>query len=160
MSLGLVPMGPDDVAAFADRQFAVYVRHRTEFGESAERATEHARREWAAYFPGGRPAPGHRLHWLADGRTRVGLLWLGPMPERRAGREWIYYVEVDESARGRGYGRAAMLLAERDALAHGATELGLNVFGSNTVARRLYESVGYATTAVTMSKKLGQRAAE
>jgi ribosomal protein S18 acetylase RimI-like enzyme len=47
-----------------------------------------------------------------------------------------------------------MVLAEREARSHGATELGLNVFGSNTVARHLYETLGYGTVAVRMSKRL------
>ena len=47
-----------------------------------------------------------------------------------------------------------MLLAEDEARGHGATELGLNVFGSNRVARHLYDSLGYETTAVQMRKPL------
>ncbi|HKN96317.1 MAG TPA: GNAT family N-acetyltransferase, partial [Pseudonocardiaceae bacterium] len=129
-----------------------------DFGETPEQATAHARREWEIYFPDGRPAAGHRHYHVVDGERRVGTLWLGPMPDRRPDREWVYYVEVDESLRGKGYGRGAMELAERDALAHGATELGLNVFGSNTVARGLYEAMGYRATAITMAKPLGQPA--
>ena len=47
-----------------------------------------------------------------------------------------------------------MTLAEEAARNHGATELGLNVFGHNAVARSLYESMGYQTTAVNMRKSL------
>lgn len=32
---------------------------------------------------------------------------------------------------------------------------GLNVFGTNTVARRLYESSGYQITSMNMRKELG-----
>lgn len=67
---------------------------------------------------------------------------------------WVFYVEVDEARRGSGLGRAAMVLAEEDARAHGATELGLNVFGPNTVARHLYESLGFEPTAINMVKQL------
>jgi ribosomal protein S18 acetylase RimI-like enzyme len=34
----------------------------------------------------------------------------------------------------------------------GMTSLGLNVFGQNTVARGLYESLGYDVTALQMKK--------
>ncbi len=61
---------------------------------------------------------------------------------------------IDPAHRGRGLGRAAMVLAEEAARSQGASELGLNVFGPNTVARRLYESLGYETTAVNMRKPL------
>ena len=47
-----------------------------------------------------------------------------------------------------------MLLAEEQAHGAGATQIGLNVFGHNTVARRLYEALGYETTAVLMRKEL------
>ncbi|KQN41066.1 N-acetyltransferase [Frigoribacterium sp. Leaf44] len=41
---------------------------------------------------------------------------------------------------------------EQAAARHGAETLGLNVFGYNEVARHLYESLGYETTAVQMKK--------
>jgi ribosomal protein S18 acetylase RimI-like enzyme len=56
--------------------------------------------------------------------------------------------------RGRGFGRAAMVLAEQEARRGGARRLGLNVFGTNTVARSLYESLGYEITELQMSKEL------
>jgi len=47
-----------------------------------------------------------------------------------------------------------MLLAEEQARLHGATRLGLNVSGQNTVARRLYERLGYSTVSLRMSKAI------
>ena len=60
-----------------------------------------------------------------------------------SGRAYVYDVEVDEAHRGRGHGRALMLLAERSALAAGRPLLGLHVFAGNTPAIGLYESLGY-----------------
>jgi ribosomal protein S18 acetylase RimI-like enzyme len=37
---------------------------------------------------------------------------------------------------------------------HGAEEIGLNVFGQNTVARSLYESSGYEISSLQMRKWL------
>jgi ribosomal protein S18 acetylase RimI-like enzyme len=45
-------------------------------------------------------------------------------------------------------------LAEEFARNRGATKLELNVFGNNTVARGLYESLGYRISTVHMSKVL------
>ncbi|MFD7737879.1 hypothetical protein [Kitasatospora sp. NPDC059800] len=39
-----------------------------------------------------------------------------------------------------------MLLAERECLAAGVRDLGLNVFAGNEVAIRLYASLGYRVT--------------
>ncbi|KQQ19243.1 hypothetical protein ASF48_14960 [Rathayibacter sp. Leaf299] len=80
---------------------------------------------------------------------------MGPHPQELEGVAWIWDVEVDGPFRGRGSGRAAMLLAEEHALARGYRALALNVFGFNTTARGLYESLGYETTAVQMRKELG-----
>ena len=67
---------------------------------------------------------------------------------------FIYDVEIDEAHRGKGYGRAAMELAEQEANALGIGRIELNVFGGNDVARRLYLSVGYVETSVQMAKDL------
>jgi ribosomal protein S18 acetylase RimI-like enzyme len=47
-----------------------------------------------------------------------------------------------------------MLLLEEKAREMGLKSLELHVFGSNHVARKLYETIGYETTNVLMSKKL------
>lgn len=62
---------------------------------------------------------------------------------------------IDADKRGRGFGRMAMVLGEEYARAQGAHALGLSVFGFNTGARGLYESLGYETTSVKMLKRLG-----
>ncbi|MDG4766340.1 GNAT family N-acetyltransferase [Solwaraspora sp. WMMD406] len=90
----------------------------------------------------------------------VGWLWVGlPEPAEHDRPAWIYYVEVDAGQRGNGYGRTILstiepLLAER-----GVTRIGLNVFSDNPVARRLYESIGFAVTAQQMIKSIGPVAA-
>jgi ribosomal protein S18 acetylase RimI-like enzyme len=52
-----------------------------------------------------------------------------------------------------------MTLAEDEARARGATELGLNVFGHNPVAKHLYESMGYETTVTLMRRILRKEGA-
>ena len=47
-----------------------------------------------------------------------------------------------------------MLLAEGEAAARGMVSVGLNVLGNNTVARGLYDSLGYQVTAQQMKKVL------
>lgn len=148
------PMTDDEIAEFGRLRLGEYVAQRVAAGEPPEQARAHADDEWARYFPDGAPAAGHRFYRLLAGGEPAGLLWLGPSPDGRAGMDWIFYVEIHEHLRGRGHGSAAMRIAERDARAHGARQLGLNVFGGNEVARRLYESVGYRPTAITMVKEL------
>jgi ribosomal protein S18 acetylase RimI-like enzyme len=88
-------------------------------------------------------------------QTLVGHLWLGlDRPAEHGGGAWIYFIGVDESQRGLGFGRRLLQAAEDTVVAHGGAALGLNVFGPNTVARNLYESAGYQTMTVQMRKVL------
>ena len=67
---------------------------------------------------------------------------------------WVFDLEVDEAFRGRGYAFEALTLLEAHLARSGVRELGLNVFGDNHTARRLYARAGFRETAVTMSKPL------
>ncbi|WP_208545161.1 GNAT family N-acetyltransferase [Rathayibacter sp. VKM Ac-2760] len=107
-------------------------------------------------FPGGDLAPGHDLLRILDDGRPVGVLWVGPHPQDLEGVAYVWDVEVDPAERGRGFGRAAMLLAEEHARSRGYRALALNVFGFNTAARGLYESLGYEPTALQLRKELGR----
>lgn len=88
----------------------------------------------------GRLHPDHRIgHVLAAGDT-VGHLWVA----RENDSSWyVWDIAIDTEHQGRGYGRAAMKLAEEMALADRATGIGLSVLASNDTARALYRSMGY-----------------
>jgi GNAT superfamily N-acetyltransferase len=98
---------------------------------------------------------GHRF-FVAEDETgaHVGDLWLGLRRLDGAEMVWVYDVRVDEERRGRGYGRLIMGSAEDLAREMGGERLGLNVFGDNERARRLYESLGYAEISRQMRKDL------
>ena len=148
-------MTDDEVAGYVGPQFEGYVQERVAAGERPDAARKIADEQMRTLFPDGRPAPGHLLYRvLDDDGAPHGSLWMGPRRPDEAESFWVWNVEIDEAHRGRGLGRAAMLLAEAEARAHGASELGLNVFGANSVARQLYQSIGYETTAVNMRKRL------
>jgi len=89
-------------------------------------------------------------------RGRGGRRRLAVARRARAGSDplmaWVFEIEIEAPFRGRGYGRAAMRLAEGEARARGMTSLGLNVHGQNMVARSLYESLGYEVTAMQLKK--------
>jgi ribosomal protein S18 acetylase RimI-like enzyme len=92
---------------------------------------------------------------LDAGGVSIGYLWIGL--QRRGGspgEAWIYDIELYEEFRGKGYGRALLAVAEKEVKNLGAKKLGLNVFGNNSVARHLYDSAGFTTTALQMSKDL------
>lgn len=125
-------------------------------GEPEEAVRRKAREQFDSYFPDGRPAAGHRLLVLEQDGTTIGRAWVGPHPYRpdEPAAAWLYDIQVDEDFRGRGHGRNCLELVEAELARDGITELGLNVFADNDVARRLYASHGYREVAVTMTKEL------
>lgn len=84
---------------------------------------------------------------------QVGQVWIA-LNRSGHGDAWIYDIEISPEHRGQGYGRALLQAAEEQARQHGASTVGLNVFGANTVARNLYESSGYQVTSLAMRKLL------
>jgi ribosomal protein S18 acetylase RimI-like enzyme len=126
-------------------------QHAVSGSRPAEKSLELAHQEFAELLPDGvETDQQHLLVATLDGH-RIGIVWLNIPPDGPAS---VYDVEVEPALRGKGYGRAVMLVAESYARSHGATTLRLHVFGGNTVARSLYESLGYETTNVMMSKSL------
>jgi GNAT superfamily N-acetyltransferase len=110
-----------------------------------------ADRDHKSLFPEGRPTEGQHVLVIEDGRgDSIGRLFFA---ERPAG-VWLYEIELDEAARGRGLGREAMLALEAKARELGAEKLTLNVFAGNEIARSLYHSLGYVEEAVQMGKML------
>jgi GNAT superfamily N-acetyltransferase len=106
----------------------------------AQAAAESAR-QFDALLPAGLATADQTFLSLDAGGQQVATIWIGH--RYLPGTSWVYDVEVKEECRGKGYGRAAMLMGERATLAAGNTHLGLNVFGYNSVAIHLYESLGY-----------------
>jgi ribosomal protein S18 acetylase RimI-like enzyme len=120
----------------------------------AEEAEQKARRDTDRAFTGGLDTPGQLVFRLLAGEEPVGWLWLAVPGDGDPHMAWVNDVEVDDACRGRGFGRQAMLLAEQEASARGMTSIGLNVHGQNTVARTLYDSLGYEVMTQQMKKPL------
>jgi ribosomal protein S18 acetylase RimI-like enzyme len=149
-------MTEDEIAGFVAGVEGPYIEERIKAGDAPDEARRIARVQTDHLFPHGVPAAGQLLYRVVDDDgVDVGSLWIGRRTPTRSEFFWVWDVVIDEGHRGRGLGRAAMTLAEEAARAHGAVELGLNVFGPNTVARNLYQSMGYETTALQMRKSLG-----
>ena len=156
MPVSLRPLTDEEISEYIERQVEQYVEERVRSGERPDTARRIASGQSRALFPEGVPANGQLLfRVLGDEGTAVGMLWIGPQqPADQPGAFWVWDVRIEEAHRGMGYGRAAMELAEAEARSRGASELGLNVFGHNQVARHLYESMGYTATSINMKKDL------
>ena len=160
MTVELRVMPAERLPAWLEGSRRDYEEARIQSGEPAEVAAGKAQTSIAASFPNGAPGPGHVVYdvvALDDGGKPavVGYLWISQTAER-ADAWWVSDIRIHEDHRGRGYGRAAMQLAETAAAEQGAATLGLNVFGYNTAARELYESLGYETVSMQMRKPVGR----
>jgi ribosomal protein S18 acetylase RimI-like enzyme len=109
-----------------------------------------------ALLPQGLDTPGHFFVHLQDAATgeRVGMLWWAEAPKGAVLQAWVYNITIDEAARRRGFARAALCELEAVARGHGMHQLGLHVFGHNQGARRLYETLGFEPTSLTLRKVL------
>jgi ribosomal protein S18 acetylase RimI-like enzyme len=147
-------MVTDEFEAWLRGAIDGYAAHHAAAGSwPAEGSVERAQREFDELLPDGLQTAQHHLLVATANGGRVGILWLKVPPP---GEEpaFVYDVEVDPDQRGRGYGRAIMVAAETYSIDHGARRIRLHVFGANTVARSLYESLGYDVTNVVMAKSL------
>lgn len=155
MPVTLRPLDAERFPAWLERSRAEYANDLVTLGQASEDADRQAAESMAHSFPSGRPTPDHAVFDVVDEvGASVGYLWIGPDTSADAGAWWIWDILIDADKRGRGFGRTAMRLGEEYARAQGAHTLGLSVFGFNTGARALYESLGYETTSVKMRKRL------
>jgi ribosomal protein S18 acetylase RimI-like enzyme len=139
--------------AWVPATIAAYAAHHVAAGSMpADSSLELATKEFEELLPDGLQTAEHHLLVAESEGERVGILWLRVPSSGEAA--FVFDVEVDPQLRGRGHGRAIMLAAEPFARSLGAGALRLHDYGSNTVARSLYESLGYETTNVHMAKSL------
>jgi ribosomal protein S18 acetylase RimI-like enzyme len=148
-------MRQEEFRLYRQRAIGEYAAENIRAGNwNPEEAEERAARETDELLPDGVDTA---AMVLLVGETEVGvggLVWVGAAPAGRSGW-WIYDIEVVPAQRGRGYGRALLEAAEREAQLRGAESIGLNVFGGNDAARGLYESSGYEVAATHMRKRFG-----
>lgn len=131
-----------------------YLEQLLEAGFTQREASLNIERNKASLFVEGSPIGDQRLFDVMDDDVLVGRLWLAKIDDQGANEWFVYDVIIDQKFRGRGLGRSTMQAAEDDVRSQGGTKLTLNVFGPNTVARGLYQSMGYSVLAVGMRKNL------
>ncbi|MER6318764.1 GNAT family N-acetyltransferase [Streptomyces sp. NPDC001581] len=150
------PMTQAEFEAWLEVEIVEYGPRLVSPGMTAEEGVAASRAEHARMLPAGQETPGTALRVVEgpDGAI-LGSVWVGERELPGLGTvPYVYDVRVEPGHRGRGHGRALMLLAEHSALAAGARHLALHVVEGNTPARRLYESLGYRDTTVNAVKEL------
>ena len=152
MSVSLREIRDDEVAEYERALHTFYVEDLVSHGGLTRvEAEEKSSRDHAELFPDGKRAEGVYLYAIEDEEGRaIGRLMYGDRPFGT----FLYAIELDPAARGQGHGRAAMEAFEALVRERGESDLRLNVFGGNDVARSLYRSLGYVDESVHMRKRL------
>jgi ribosomal protein S18 acetylase RimI-like enzyme len=151
----LVTMSPDAFSQFHDRLVREYATDKVAAGNWPEQdSLERSEAEIRGLLADGLATPDHQVWTIEDDAGRaVGDLWAATHVTR-SDTLYIYDIEVRPEARGRGIGEAALRALETWARVAGYRRIGLQVFGTNQVARRLYARTGYVETNVLMEKAL------
>jgi GNAT superfamily N-acetyltransferase len=135
-------MAEDEFADFRDETERGYAEDIAGSGvTSLEQARAMAAAQMSELLPDGLQTAGHSFLCLCASGEVVATNWIAH--HRGPSVSWVFGVETHEQFRGKGYGRAAMVLGEQASLDAGDTHLALNVFGQNSVAIGLYRSMGY-----------------
>ncbi|SCE98888.1 GNAT family N-acetyltransferase [Micromonospora chokoriensis] len=155
MELTLTPMTAPELARLLGPLEQGYaddlVAHR---GLSPEAARKRSVDQIREALPAGAATEAALLRVGRVDDTEVGWIWVTLPPAGGSRQAWIHNIEVHPEHRGRGYARRMIQLIEVE-LAHlGVPELGLNVFGTNTVAIGLYRSLGFEVTSQQMAKRI------
>jgi ribosomal protein S18 acetylase RimI-like enzyme len=154
MAVTLQPMPSEEIGPWLQQSKADHMADRVDTGEDPETAQRSTNATSERLFPGGVPAAGQFVFLVTEDGLPVGSVWLGAGQDGPPDVWWLWSIEIDVATRGHGLGRQALRLAEDFARKSGATKLDLNVFGNNTAARGLYESLGYRILTIQMSKVL------
>lgn len=151
------PMTSTEFDAFRSRTDREYAAEQVLAGNwTAEEAETLSAKLTDELLPLGVETPGMLLLTaeISDG-VPIGHVWVALEPQSGSSvGAWIYEFEIDSDQRGQGYGRDLLRAAELETVRHGVNAIGLNVFGSNVIARKLYESAGYQVTSTRMYKEL------
>ncbi|GIG60901.1 hypothetical protein Lfu02_52730 [Longispora fulva] len=137
------PMSAAEYPTWLENDIIGYMADIVDSGSmEPEAARRKADEDFANLLPQGLDSPDNTLWTVEAGGEGVAFLWL--KHHTSPGQSFVYSVSTSPAHRGKGYGRAAMILGERATLDAGDQALLLNVFGHNRVAINLYDSLGYA----------------
>jgi ribosomal protein S18 acetylase RimI-like enzyme len=136
------PMTEAEFVGWTDESIRGYAADMADSGTlSPEEAMERSKTQFAEILPDGLQSADQTFWTIDADGTPVATNWLA----HHYGPElsFVYSVEAHEEFRGKGYGKAAMIVGEQASLDAGDTHLALNVFGHNDVAINLYTRMGY-----------------
>jgi ribosomal protein S18 acetylase RimI-like enzyme len=158
--ISLKPMTQSEFEAYLDRAVPEYAQAHVDAGDcDPDLAVERARGDYVALLPAGLKSDDQFLYSIhATGRAQpIGMVWFEMRDYRGRKSAFIYDFRIDESQRGKGFGRETLARVDEQMKALGARAVSLNVMAHNERARALYEKHGFRPTSLAMRKVFAAR---
>ncbi|MFI7488496.1 GNAT family N-acetyltransferase [Micromonospora echinaurantiaca] len=155
MSLSLEPMSAAQLARLRvplERSYAEALAGTGDLTPEAARAQ--VALQVGRLLPDGAATADVLLRVAVVNGVEVGWIWVTLPGGDHPNTAWIHNIEVHPGHRGQGYARRMIQLVEAELARLGVGRLGLNVFGDNTGAIRLYESLGFQVITQQMAKSV------
>ena len=157
MTTELKPMSQETFEWYKLHSSPNYARDKVASGEwEEEDALAKARDLFEELLPEGLETPGHHLYEIVDewDDVTVGMLWF--KVEERGGDQIAYVCDifVKPEHQRKGHASRAFRALEERVKSLGLSGIGLNVFGNNVQAHRLYERLGYEPLNIYMWKQM------
>jgi ribosomal protein S18 acetylase RimI-like enzyme len=149
----LIPMQQEDFEAYLERDIREYAEEHVRNGNwKPEEALERSRKEHEQLLPDGLRSKNQYLFSIIDvaGDQKLGMLWVNV----ENNQAFVYDFRIDESQRGKGYGKQALRALDEKLKQMNVESVALHVFGDNLVAQELYKKMGYQITGIHMRKML------
>lgn len=110
---------------------------------------------WSSCFPSAEYSKGpHYAFSLRESDKQIGYIWYEIKQELGAKVLHLWELLVRPEVRGQGYGTKAMQHLETIANQHSVQAIELSVLANNAAAIALYQSAGFQTQSLKMSKAL------
>jgi ribosomal protein S18 acetylase RimI-like enzyme len=151
----LEPMTQAQFESYLERAVPEYAQAHVDAGDcDADTALDRAREDYVSLLPAGLASEDQHLFVIrAEGEPEpIGMVWFALREDGGGKSAFIWDFRIDESKRGKGYGRATLERIDEQLRAMGARWVGLNVMGHNHRARALYEKHGFRVTGIGMRK--------
>jgi ribosomal protein S18 acetylase RimI-like enzyme len=148
----LEPMEQEDFERFLESEIRGYAEDHVRNGNwPAEGAVERSRKEFETLLPNGVHSKDQYLWSIVDPENnKIGMLWV-QVKDQKA---FIYDFVINESFRGKGYGKEALTAMDEELKSMKVESVGLHVFGDNITAQELYKKMGYQITGIHMKKEI------
>lgn len=147
-------MSSEEFNNYMDKAIYNYAKEKTKAGNwSEEEAFAKSKEEFNRLLPNKEKTKNHYFFSIYDRNELIGMVWLNKQGNKHG---FIYDINIFDTYQGKGYGKQAMNEIELFARRIGIKKLELHVFAHNKVAISLYESLGYNTTNIMMTKALNE----